>query len=240
MTNNYTVYEHIAPNGKRYIGITRLDPVRRWDYGRGYSEQVFGRAITKYGWENITSNILHDKLTRDEACRLEQYYIREFNTQDSKFGYNVSNGGETNSMTEATRHKLRLANLGKKYPEVSKKMMGHRLTEQTKKKISDTVKKRWKEGAYNPQPMTEEAKENLRKINLGKRHTQETRRKMSQARRLNPHKTRKCQCVDTGQIFNSCTNAERFINDDGKLRINIQACCSGAQKTAYGFKWRYI
>ena len=32
--NCYTVYEHIAPNGKKYIGITRRKPEYRWNHGR--------------------------------------------------------------------------------------------------------------------------------------------------------------------------------------------------------------
>lgn len=30
MTENYSVYEHICPNGKRYIGITGRNPKIRW------------------------------------------------------------------------------------------------------------------------------------------------------------------------------------------------------------------
>ena len=34
--NNYTVYCHIFPNGKRYVGITKQKPEYRWDNGNGY------------------------------------------------------------------------------------------------------------------------------------------------------------------------------------------------------------
>ena len=33
---NYTVYMHICPNGKRYIGITKLKPQERWGNGKSY------------------------------------------------------------------------------------------------------------------------------------------------------------------------------------------------------------
>ena len=33
---NYKVYVHIAPNGKRYYGITKKKVERRWRNGKGY------------------------------------------------------------------------------------------------------------------------------------------------------------------------------------------------------------
>ena len=33
---NYTVYKHISPNGKIYIGITSKEPIKRWNGGSGY------------------------------------------------------------------------------------------------------------------------------------------------------------------------------------------------------------
>lgn len=35
-TNNYTVYKHTSPVDKVYIGITVMNPVRRWANGLGY------------------------------------------------------------------------------------------------------------------------------------------------------------------------------------------------------------
>ena len=34
--NKYKVYMHICPNGKKYIGITQQDVLKRWNYGNGY------------------------------------------------------------------------------------------------------------------------------------------------------------------------------------------------------------
>ena len=38
--NNYTVYMHVSPSGKRYIGITGQDVKKRWGNGIGYESEV--------------------------------------------------------------------------------------------------------------------------------------------------------------------------------------------------------
>lgn len=46
---NYTVYEHTTPSGKKYIGITGRNPIKRWgSNGIGYKGQAFENAILKY------------------------------------------------------------------------------------------------------------------------------------------------------------------------------------------------
>ena len=70
-TNNkkFCVYEHLFPNGKRYIEITSKKPTVRWENGSGYDknhQSVMYNAIQKYGWDNIQHNILYDNLTEDE------------------------------------------------------------------------------------------------------------------------------------------------------------------------------
>lgn len=51
INDNYTVYRHISPSGKVYIGITSMEPEKRWGKnGYGYRRQkYFNNAIRKYG-----------------------------------------------------------------------------------------------------------------------------------------------------------------------------------------------
>lgn len=46
--NRYTVYMHVAPSGKRYVGITQQELNQRWRNGKGYkNNQPFFRALVK-------------------------------------------------------------------------------------------------------------------------------------------------------------------------------------------------
>lgn len=45
-------------------------------------------------------------------------------------------------------------------------------------------------------------------------------------------------CVETSAVFESCAAAERYMNGKPSSK-NISAACSGAVKTAYGFRWMY-
>lgn len=105
----YTVYMHIAPNDKKYIGVTRTTLGKRWDRGRGYCyNEHFSYAIKKYGWDNIKHAILYMKLTREEAEQKEIELIKRFKTTDRRYGYNIEGGGNLRKEVSAeTREKLR-------------------------------------------------------------------------------------------------------------------------------------
>ena len=68
----YTVYYHLFPNGKMYTGITRRNPISRWNYGKGYKTQPFVyHAIQKYGWDNIEHIIFATRLSETDAKQME-------------------------------------------------------------------------------------------------------------------------------------------------------------------------
>ena len=65
---NYTVYKHTSPSGKVYIGITGIEPEKRWRKGWGYNHNTyFINAVKKYGWDNIKHEIIDTNLTKEEA-----------------------------------------------------------------------------------------------------------------------------------------------------------------------------
>ena len=92
--NNYIVYCHTFPNGKKYIGITCQDPHIRWSSGMGYKEQpLIFNAIVKYGWINVKHDILYMDLSEEEAFEKEKELISLYQTNDVEYGYNLTPGG---------------------------------------------------------------------------------------------------------------------------------------------------
>ena len=90
-----TVYMHIFPNGKRYVGITMHDIRTRTGNGTGYKKNIsMAEDIEKYGWNNVQSIICAEELDIPEACALEVQLIREFDTTNPEKGYNRSKGGD--------------------------------------------------------------------------------------------------------------------------------------------------
>lgn len=116
MTDTYCVYKHVFPNGKVYIGITCLAPEKRWG-GNGcqYKGQFVHRAIQKYGWDNIEHIIVRDGLRKEDACIAERKLIKRYKANDSRYGYNLSVGGESGSkgakFSDETRRKMSEAHL---------------------------------------------------------------------------------------------------------------------------------
>ena len=98
----YLVYMHTVPNGKVYIGITQNHPQTRWNEGSGYEKQTkFYKAIQKYGWINIKHEIIAAGLSKEEALKVENDLIIQFNAYDEKYGYNTRvNLDETNSVVQ--------------------------------------------------------------------------------------------------------------------------------------------
>lgn len=92
--NNIKIYRIIFPNGKIYIGQTCQSLERRWRKGEGYKKCPYVYcAIQKYGWENTTHELIVDGLTQEQADELERELIAKYKAQDSKYGYNIQNGG---------------------------------------------------------------------------------------------------------------------------------------------------
>ena len=56
--------------------------------------KLFYNAILKYGWDSFEHIILKDGLTKKDAQDLEIDLISKYKTQNPKFGYNLTSGGD--------------------------------------------------------------------------------------------------------------------------------------------------
>ena len=226
MKEEYTVYLHISPDGKRYYGATKKDVKRRWSNGHGYKTQEnFWEAIQKYGWNNIQHIIVAKGLTEDEAYWLEEELIKAWDTTNRDKGYNITEGGKgTKGMkhSEESRKKMSEINSGENNPMYGKygknnPNYGRHHTEETKKKMSET-----KSGENNPM--------------YGKRHTEDIRKKIGKL------SSKSVICLTTGRIFHSAKEGSEYYNCDNS---NIIKCCKGKFKSVGKYKgrklvWRYI
>ena len=104
----YTVYRHISPSGRVYVGITKLPLSFRWNQGKGYKRcKLFYRAIQKYGWNNLQHCVVCSGLTKTEACLLEQHLICYYKSKN--LSYNITDGGEGTlgcSMPDVAKKKI--------------------------------------------------------------------------------------------------------------------------------------
>ena len=236
--NTYSVYKHTFPNGKVYIGITKQKPENRWDNGWGYRavtsggqfcQPVMARAVIKYGWKNITHEILAEGLSKDEAESMEVDLISKYNSTNSEFGYNMNPGGNVHDgmkgrhHTEKTKQRLSELNKGKvlsaetrsKISAASAQRKGRVVTEETKRRISAKLK-----GHPSPnkgKPMSEAQKEKIRK----------TRKKIA------------VFCVELNRLFDSILTAsnELSIPYDGIMYVSRHEFHN---KTAGGYHWRRV
>lgn len=113
--SEFCVYMHVnRANGKKYIGITSMNPLDRWQNGKGYHKNKhFTDAIMRYGWDNFDHLILFSGLTKEEACAKEQALIAEHKTQDKHYGYNLTSGGECFHHSEESKRLMSARRMGK-------------------------------------------------------------------------------------------------------------------------------
>jgi group I intron endonuclease len=148
-------------NNKHYVGQTIQSFNRRISNHKS-SNSYIGKALHKNGVNNFNKLIL-ENVPEEELDYWEQHYIQECNSIFPN-GYNFENGGH--------KHKHHCE-------ETIKKFIGHKVSKETRKKISKSHK--------NIHP-TEETKQKMSKNNkkegnpnFGKHHTEKAKRKMSEA-----------------------------------------------------------
>lgn len=117
-------------NGKIYIGQSG-DLDTRWFQHKNQLQQNkhtnkhLQSAWNKYKEENFNFNIIKKCSDEDNLNELEKYYIKIHNSNNDKFGYNLTSGGEG----------FRLNDSVKKQMSISKRGQGSTLTEDDVRKI---------------------------------------------------------------------------------------------------------
>ena len=94
------IYKINFPNGKYYIGMsnqikTRIKEHINKDY-KEHPELPISRAINKYGIQDveILEELPKDFFDRKYLSDREKYWIKFYNSNNKKYGYNISSGGD--------------------------------------------------------------------------------------------------------------------------------------------------
>ena len=146
-------------NGKKYVGKDSNMPRRAKEHlsGREKNCRVIHNAIKKYGRDNFdVEYIKYPGISPEALYAVEQWKIAQLNTK-SPNGYNLTDGGigpTGMKWVDESRKKLSESKKGKDPWNKGKTGI---YTDETRRKISDSLKGR-----------------------KGKKHTAETRRKMSE------------------------------------------------------------
>lgn len=224
---NYKVYIHIFPNLKVYIGITKQKLNDRWKNGLGYKTQTFMyKAINRYGWENIKHIVIRDNLTLEEAQAMEINLIKQYKSNQSKYGYNIANGGDGSfAVSQQIREKISMAVKGK---------TGHKWTEEEKNRHSMLFKNR--EFTDEWRKKISQSKIGNKNSMFGKKHTDEEKAKI--AKSVSEHsKKRAVKCIENNTTYISISEAGRQLNISSS---KISLVCSGKRKHTYNLHFKYV
>ena len=75
MENNYSVYQHVTPDGLYYFGATSNIKQRWSNNGAKYKKTSLQPYIEKYGWDNIQHIVLFKDQTKENALWIEDFLI---------------------------------------------------------------------------------------------------------------------------------------------------------------------
>lgn len=216
---NSGIYKWTSPSGKSYIGQA-VNLKRRsnefLNFEREYTSKRNGlnlsaidKARKKYNSAELWKYEVLEYSDVKNLDDLEIKYIAEFNTTDSKTGYNSTEGGESTKGYKFTKEQLDYF---------------HNIVIKNRRSMK---------GECNPNygnHLSDEAKERLRQAHLGLKASLETRMKMSKP---------VIQYTLDGEFikeYYSITSAAQEVGCNPSLIMRV---CQGKKKTAKGYIWKY-
>lgn len=209
-------------NGKAYVGKTERTLEQRtkehlWFAEKG-SPQPFHRAIRKHGAEAFEWSVLctlSSDCDGDDLNLMECHYIEKMGTFSSN-GYNATRGGDGVrgwSPSPEHREKIRQAHLGEKNHNFGKSW-GHK------------------------GPFSEESKQKMREAALGRKHSDETRKKIAAASSVLKRKA-VAQVSKEGTVLNVYPSLQEAAQAVGGQVNKISGVLCGHRRTHKGYIWQY-
>lgn len=197
---------------KEYVGLTTLTIEVRWKQHSWYGlekklNRPLYRSMRKHGIDAFSIEQIERCSTLTELIDKERYWIKKLNTM-SPNGYNLTSGGEVFGGARSTKRAQEVCD------KLSARLMGHPVSEETKRKIS------------------------LRK--KGKKASNNTKLILSLAQKGNDHRNPRkpvSQFDLDGKFVKSWPSMTAICNTlslDG-----ISGCCNRKINISGGYIWRY-
>lgn len=251
-------------NSKLYVGKTTWADNNRFNCHKNtlrkntHYNTHLQRAWNKYGECNFTFEVIEKCLHEDELNFLETYYIKHYASNDLKYGYNKSLGGEGNPMSQSTKDKLSKSK--KEYFTKNEHWFKNKKhSDESLKRMSEGLKNFYKENGHPIKGRTcspdhiKKNSEAQKKYNLenpnpfeGKLHSEKTKTLMSKNHRLkgisdiiHPY-SKKVLAISPENIemcFFSVTGAANFIKCSSGYCSNV---CNGKKTSVKGWRLEYV
>jgi group I intron endonuclease len=198
------------------------------------SNTVFHQAIRKHGEDSWIHEILQEGISPDDVLEFEKLWIDQCQSHYSRRGYNMTHGGDGMVgvlITEETRKKMSESRKGRFFSVETRDKI-------RKKSIGRKLSEKSKEkvGTATIERFSDESfkEKHKEKTKEAMKNLSEELREKLRSRRKSVHKISEDQQVI--QVFMSITEAAKF---EGVTSAAISACIRGRSKKCNGFVWKY-
>jgi group I intron endonuclease len=230
------IYKITSPSGKIYIGQS-IDIKRRFRYYNNLKckqQPKLYNSFLKYGVDAHKFEII-ELCMQKYLNNMERYYQEKYNTVNS--GLNllyVKSDHFSGGHSEESKKKISETLKGRPISENTRAAL--LLSNKTRVLSAESIEKFRK--ASTGKKFTQESKDKMSKARLGKKHSQETVQKKIDS---SPNKKAVLQ-YDLNNNFiaehESVRAANRALGKSQRCTA-INQMVAGDLKTAFGFKWRY-
>jgi group I intron endonuclease len=167
-------------SGKVYIGQTN-DPDYRWYQHRSYAKgnkhkQYIHSAMSKHGIENFTFEVIAGCKSQEDADEAESLLIKQYDSRNKEYGYNLMIGGSHGGHSEETKQKQREATI-QQIATKGHPAQGRVVTEEEKELHR-------KARLENPIDYTEELRQKMSEAHLGIKDSEETKQKKAESAKI--------------------------------------------------------
>lgn len=189
-----------------------------------HSNTYLQNAWNKYGSDDFKFFIL-EYCSISKLDAREKYYIQTYDTENRDVGYNLKSGGQYGGSILSDEIKKKIGASNKKYYE------NHPEARVTRHESTK---------AYWANPEVRALRSGKGASMYGKHHTEEAKKKMSEActgRKSPKRNPTPVMCIESGIIFEDATTAgkELFLDSGGILKV-----CQQKRKTCGGFHWKFV